>query len=61
MNEFFNKKEMANILKVSLNTLNSWICKKKIPFLKLGAGKNASVRFSWDEIESWLKNMKGEN
>lgn len=61
MNEFLTKKEMASILRISLNTLNFWICRKKIPFLKLGTGKNAPVRFSRDEIESWLKNMRGKN
>jgi len=55
MNEFLTKKEMSSLLKVSINTINYWICERKVPFLKLGTGRNASVRFSWDEIESWLK------
>lgn len=55
MNELLTKRELAAILRISLNTLNLWICRRKIPFLKLGKGKNARVRFSWEEIESWLK------
>lgn len=62
MKELLTKREIASLLKISLNTLNFWICERKIPFLKLGTGKNASVRFSRDEVESWLKSMKtGEN
>jgi excisionase family DNA binding protein len=61
MKELLTKREIASLLKISLNTLNFWICERKIPFLKLGTGKNASVRFSREEIERWLKNMKGEN
>lgn len=61
MKEFLTKREMASLLRISLNTLNFWICRKKIPFIKLGTGRNAPVRFSLEEIESWLENMKGEN
>jgi len=58
MNKLLTKRETAAMLRISLNTLNVWICRKKIPFLKLGKGKNARVRFSWKEIESWLKNRR---
>jgi len=52
---------MASYLGISINTLNIWIIKQRVPFFKLGTGKNAPVRFSLEEIENWLKNMKGEN
>lgn len=61
MKEFFTKKEMASLLKVSLNTLNFWICRRKIPFIKLGTGKNAPVRFDKEEIQNWLKNIQRRN
>ena len=61
MKEFLTKREMASLLRISPNTLNLWICRKKIPFLKLGSGKNAPVRFSLEEIESWLEELKGKN
>lgn len=61
MKEFLTKREMASLLKISINTLNLWICRKKIPFVKLGQSKKAPVRFNREEIESWLKNMKDEN
>ena len=61
MNNLLTKRETAALLRISINTLNFWISRQKIPFLKLGPGKNASVRFSREEIERWLKNMKGEN
>ena len=61
MNEFLTKKEMASILRISLNTLNFWIYRRQIPFIKLGTGKNAPVRFSIEEVEEWLKNLKEKN
>ena len=61
MKEFLTKREMASLLRISINTLNLWICRRKIPFLKLGSGKNAPVRFSIEEVEEWLKNLKEKN
>jgi len=61
MNKLLTKRETAALLGISLNTLNVWVIRRKIPFLKLGKGKNAPVRFSWEEVEIWLKNTKGKN
>ena len=52
---------MASFLGISIYTLDVWISRRKIPYLKLGKAKNAPVRFSRDEIENWLKNIRGEN
>jgi len=60
MDKLLTKRETAALLRISLNTLNLWICRRKIPFMKLGKGKNAPVRFSWEEVETWLKNIRGE-
>jgi len=57
-NKLLTKTELASFLGISLNTLNLWISRKKIPYLKLGKSRNSPVRFSIEEIESWLKNMK---
>ena len=58
MMELLTKKELAKLLKVSENTVSYWVHKKQIPFLKLGKGKNATVRFDYKEIEAWLKKDK---
>lgn len=54
MNKLLTKKEMASFLGISLNTLNIWIYRRKIPYLKLGKAKNSGVRFDLAEIENWL-------
>ena len=61
MQEFLTKKEMAGLLRISLNTLNFWICRGKIPYIKLGKSKNSGVRFSKEEITNWLRDMRGES
>jgi len=61
MDKLLTKREVAALLRVSLNTLNIWVCRKRIPYLKMGKSKNSPVRFSEREISDWLKNMKGEN
>ena len=60
MNKLLTKKEMASFLGISLNTLNVWISRRKIPYLKLGKAKNALVRFSLDQVEEWMRDMKGK-
>lgn len=61
MNNLLTKRETAALLRISLNTLNLWISRQKIPFLKLGKSKNSPVRFSERELSDWLKNMKSKN
>ena len=60
MNKLLTKTEMASILGISLNTLNVWIYRKKIPYLKLGTSINSAVRFDPAEIKDWLV-KKGSN
>lgn len=55
MTNYLTKSELASLLKVSQNTINAWVCKGKIPYLKLGKGKKSMVRFKREEIENWLK------
>ena len=56
MEELLTKREIASLLKISLNTLNLWISRKKIPYLKLGKSINSPVRLWPKEIADWLKN-----
>ncbi len=60
MNKLLTKRETAALLRISINTLNFWISRQKIPFLKLGKSKNSPVRFSERELSDWLKNTKGK-
>jgi excisionase family DNA binding protein len=59
MNELLRKRDLAKFLNVSVNTLNLWMRIKKIPFLKLGGGEKASVRFDPEEVEKWLRKGTG--
>jgi len=61
MNKLLTKRETAALLRISINTLNLWVSRKKIPYLKLGKSKNSPVRFSERELSDWLKNMKRKN
>jgi len=55
MKKLMTKKELADYLKVSTNTINLWIIQKRVPYLKLGPSSNSLVRFSLEEIENWMK------
>ncbi len=43
-------------LGVSVNTVYSWVCQKKIPYVKLGR----LVRFDSQDISKWLTEKKVE-
>jgi len=60
MKEFLTKREMASLLRISIHTLNLWVCRKKIPYLKLGDSRNSAVRFDPEETQQWLENMRGK-
>ena len=60
MNKLLTKRETAAMLRISLNTLNVWISRRKIPYLKLGTSRNSAVRFDLAEIKNWLV-KKGSN
>jgi excisionase family DNA binding protein len=60
MNKLLTKTELADFLGISPNTLNVWIYRRKIPYLKLGPSRNSAVRFDLAEIKNWLV-KKGSN
>jgi excisionase family DNA binding protein len=60
MNRLLTKTELASFLGISHNTLNLWVSRKKIPYLKLGDSRNSAVRFDPAEIKNWLV-KKGSN
>ena len=44
-------KEISQYLGVTVNTLYSWVCQKRIPYIKVGR----LVRFDMDRIQKWLE------
>jgi len=53
--KLLTKKEVIEWFDISLTTLNRWMKEKDFPFLKLGKGKYARVRFEREKIMKWLK------
>lgn len=51
MKKLLTSKEMADILRIKINTLYVWTSKKKIPYQKMGHG----IMFDEEEIERWLR------
>lgn len=50
--EYLDVEELARRIHVEPKTVRDWVHKKKLPFHKLPTG---GVRFSWSEIEAWIK------
>ena len=44
-------KELAKYLGITEGTLYSWVCQRKIPYLKVGR----LVKFDMRKIEKWLE------
>ena len=44
-------KGVSEYLGVTVNTLYSWVCQKRIPYIKVGR----LVRFDMDKIQKWLE------
>ncbi|MDD5431663.1 MAG: helix-turn-helix domain-containing protein [Candidatus Omnitrophica bacterium] len=51
---FLNVEELAEYLGFAVGTLYVWVCRKKIPYLKIGR----TVKFDLQEIENWLKDKR---
>lgn len=58
MEELLNKKEVLNILGISMNTLNLMLKNNVLPYYKLGDGQTAGVRFKKKDIEKFIKQRK---
>ncbi len=48
---FIGIKECAEYLGVTVGTLYTWICYRKIPYVKIGR----LVKFDLQKIEQWIK------
>ena len=55
MKEYYKKKELCKIIKISRRTLDRWINEEKIPYYKFGNG----VRFDSIKITHWFESKKG--
>lgn len=53
--------EVAKFLRVTTKTLDNWRrAGEGPPWHRLGEGRDASVRYFWDEVEAWVRGPKGE-
>ncbi|MDD5496713.1 MAG: helix-turn-helix domain-containing protein [Candidatus Omnitrophica bacterium] len=43
--------DISEYLGVTVNTLYSWVCQKRIPYIKVGR----LVRFDMDRIQKWIE------
>ena len=51
---FIGVKELAPYLGISINTVYSWVCLRKIPYVKIGR----LVKFDLKEIDKWILPFK---
>ena len=52
---FISKTEVATRLGMTARTIEHWMRRGIIPYLKIGKGRRATVLFKWADIESHLK------
>ena len=52
MQKLMNKKEMAEILGVTVKTVDKWVSKNLIPYIKIS---NKCVRFNSETMEKFFK------
>ncbi len=52
--------DVADVLGLKPSTLSTWVAQKFIPYIKLGEGKSALVRFSPRRLNQWLEDMSHE-
>ena len=53
-----NKKEAAAFLNIHPRTLDGWVCRRLVPFYKLGRGRNAPVRFKLSDLDTMLEQCR---
>lgn len=52
---FLNKKELAEYLRISVFTIDSWVSQKReIPYIKVGT----RVLFDIEDVHAWLESRK---
>jgi len=54
----WNKQDAADYLGIAVNTLNHWICDRKIPYVKIGS----LVRFRKTDLDRFIvRNLRRES
>jgi len=53
-----DKAGAAALLNVSVRTVEAWIAQRRIPFVKLGAGPRAAVRFRARALHEWIESQE---
>ena len=56
---FISKPEVAARLGMTVRTIEHWMQRGIIPYLKIGRGRRATVLFKWADIEAHLKTNFG--
>ena len=56
---FISKAEVAVRLGMTARTVEHWMQRGIIPYLKIGRGRRATVLFKWPDIEAHLKSNYG--
>jgi excisionase family DNA binding protein len=54
-NNYISKTEVAVRLGMTARTIEHWMQRGIIPYLKIGKGRRATVLFKWSDIEAHLK------
>ena len=49
-----NDKQVMDLLGVSRVKLHCMMRKDGLPYIKLGEGRGATLRFSWHSLDQWL-------
>ncbi len=52
---YLTKMEVAARLGMTARTIEHWMARGIIPYLKIGRGRRATVLFKWADIEAHLK------
>lgn len=52
--EILNYEDLSKFLNRSVVTLRNDVMRNRIPYVKIGEGKSAQVRFRRIDIEKWL-------
>ena len=56
---YLSKMEVAARLGMTARTIEHWMARGIIPYLKIGRGRRATVLFKWADIEAHLKSNFG--
>ena len=54
MKKLINKKELAEYLRLSVYTIDTYVCHNRIPYIKIGR----RILFDLGEIDKWIEEQK---